>query len=83
MDAHARERAEAEVATQERDAAFLELSRVVDELETLCPYALEDSPQSLEKLDIRVYSPGYTPKKKTPVENPEPQEPQPEAAVGG
>lgn len=78
MDAHAREKAEAEVATQERDAAFLESSRVVDELETICPYALEDSPQSLEKLNIRVYSPGYKPKKKVAAEEPEPQGPQTE-----
>jgi hypothetical protein len=79
MDARRRyldEKGEAEDATDIRNDAFEKLSDVVDELETILYYALEDRPQLMEKLGIPVLSPGYKRKKKTTPE-PEP-EPQPE-----
>jgi hypothetical protein len=78
---HLAEQGEAEHATDQRDKAFEILFKIVEELETICPYALEDTPQRLEKLGIPVYSPGYKPKSNTANEEPaaqEPQEPQEE-----
>jgi hypothetical protein len=56
---HTKEQGEAEVATEYRDAIFLKLSDRIHELEVICPYALEDTPQYLETLGITVLSPGY------------------------
>ncbi len=71
---HSTEQAEAEEATELRNAAFVILQDVVEDLETICPYILKDHPQRLERLGIRVYSPGYKPKKKK--EGPTSQDPQ-------
>jgi len=56
---HKKEQGEAEVATEHRDAIFFKLSERIHELEVICPYALEDTPQYLETLGITVLSPGY------------------------
>ncbi len=66
------ERGEAQDATLLRNDAFKKLSDVVDELETVLLYALEDRPQLMEKLGIPVLSPGYKRKEKT---TPQPEEP--------
>ncbi|NIM11484.1 MAG: hypothetical protein GTO45_16310 [Candidatus Aminicenantes bacterium] len=79
MDAkekHNREKGDAEDATLLRDDAFEKLDDVVDELETILYYALEDRPQLLEKLGIPVLSPGYKRRTKSQEEqNPEPETP--------
>lgn len=79
---HKIEQAEAEEATERRNVVFMKLQRVVEDLETICPYILKDVPQHLEKLGIPVLSPGY---KRTSEETPEeptvPEEPQQEDEV--
>ena len=72
---HLAEQGEAEHATDVRDKTFETLHKVVEDLETICPYALEDTPQRLEKLGITVYSPGYKPKKKKVTQEPTTPEP--------
>lgn len=62
---HKKEQGEAEAATEHRDAVFLKLSDRIHELEVICPYALEDTPQYLETLGITVLSPGYKRKPKS------------------
>lgn len=61
---HWKERGEAQDATLCRDAAFVKLFDLVEELHTVLIYALEDRPQLLEKYGIPVLSPGYKRKKK-------------------
>jgi hypothetical protein len=56
---HEKEMGEAQDSTLQRDAAFEKLYYVVEELEVICKYALEDRPQLLEKLGINVLSPNY------------------------
>lgn len=62
---HTKEQGEAEAATEHRDAIFFKLSERIHELEVICPYALEDTPQYLETLGITVLSPGYKRKTKS------------------
>jgi hypothetical protein len=54
--AHNVEMGEAQDATDSRDKEFVKLNDVVEELEIICTYALEDRPQLLEKLGIKVLS---------------------------
>jgi hypothetical protein len=72
--AHNVEMGEAQDATDSRDKSFNQLLYIIEELETICTYALEDRPQLLEKLGITVLSEGYKRKnkeKEEPQENPE------------
>ncbi|UCH96293.1 MAG: hypothetical protein JSV88_05410 [Candidatus Aminicenantes bacterium] len=62
---HEKEMGEAQDATDQRDTAFEILLYIVEELELICKYALEDRPQLLEKLGIEVLSPGYKKKSKS------------------
>jgi hypothetical protein len=76
MDARKRflaEKGEAEDATTLRDEAFVTLFDAVEDLETVCSYALKDRPQLMEKLGIVVFSPGYRPKPAAPAAE-EPQQ---------
>lgn len=86
-DIHDRDKGAAELATAERDEIFDELEKAVEELTVICTYSLEDKTQMLETLGIRVYTPGYKPRRRKkkgtddiPVEIPVPvdEEPQPE-----
>jgi hypothetical protein len=43
----------------ERDRALAVLDTGIKDFALVCQYALKDNPQQLEKLGIRVYSPGY------------------------
>lgn len=61
---HNVEMGEAQDATDRRDKAFNQLLFIIEELEVICTYALEDRPQLLEKLGIKVLSEGYTRKNK-------------------
>ncbi len=66
---------------QSRDDALNVLEKAIADFVLVCRYALKDNPQELEKMGIRVYTPGYKRKKK---EEPAPEEPQvPEAATTG
>lgn len=65
---HQKEMGDAEAATERRDASFVKLSDIVDELETICIHAFKDTPQVLERLGIRVLSPGYKRKTKKTTE---------------
>ncbi len=56
---HMDEMSEAQDATQQRNLAFEDLKDAVDELKMVCTYALEDRPQMMEKLGVKVLSPGY------------------------
>jgi hypothetical protein len=69
-DKHSAEQDEAEDATFLRDEAFEELIDVVEELETVCIYALEDRPQLLEKFGIPVMAPKYKRTSSTQPEEP-------------
>ena len=51
---------------EERDKALVALESAVASFVLVCRYALKGEPQQLEKLGIRVYSPGYKRKSKTP-----------------
>jgi hypothetical protein len=53
----------------ERDLALLALDKAITDFAMVCQYALIDNPQHLEKMGIRVYSPGY---KKAKKEEPDP-----------
>lgn len=72
---HEKEMGEAQDATDRRDTAFEILVKIVEELELICKYALKDRPQLLEKLGIKVLSPGYKRKSKNKKEE-ETEEPE-------
>lgn len=79
---HSVEQGEAEEATERRNAAFMKLLKVVEDLETLCPYVLKDMPQRLEKLGIPVLSPGYKRQtEETPEQPPVPETQEPQGEV--
>jgi len=70
----------------ERDRALMALDKAITDFAMVCRYALKDNPQHLEKLGIKVYSPGYTRAKKEdenqaqeePATAPQPQTEHPE-----
>lgn len=69
----------------ERDRALMALDKAITDFAMVCQYALKDNPQHLEKLGIKVYSPGYTKAKKEdenqtqeePATEPQPETEQP------
>lgn len=56
---HTKEMGEAQDATERRNAVFEKLDFAIEELLTVCTYALEDRPQLIEKLGIPVLTAGY------------------------
>ena len=70
---HNVEMGESQDATDQRDKSFNQLLFIIEELETICAYALEDRPQLLEKLGITVLSAGYKRDKKDSKETPDNQ----------
>ena len=62
--------------TESRNKKLVDLYKWVDELLTVLEILYKDEPQTLEKFEVLVYTPGYSPKKKS--ENNQSTEPEPE-----